>query len=114
MLTLHNILKELGFKEEDGKLFIESDAEILKAYPRLLRDDGMAYGVEPEYIIEADESIYKCKLMVEDFVCTGDNPKLDIDKIEKEDIINVFNIFRDIPHNKLPNGERDETIEENE
>ena len=99
MLTLHNILKELGFKEEDGKVYIESDAEILKAYPRLLQDDGMGYGVRTEYITEADKEIYQENVMVEDFVITNSG-KLGVDKVVKEETLNVFNVFRDVPHNK--------------
>lgn len=107
-LTLQNILKGLGFKDEDGKFYIESDAEILKCYPHLLEDDGMGYGVRPMLVTEVDKTINKCKIMAEDFEVNGTG-KLDVEKITKEEVLPVFNVFRDVPHNKL-NDEDEERI----
>lgn len=73
--TLREVLTQLGFEDKDGKFSIQSNAEILDAYPRLLEDDGMGYGVNEEYIIEGDRD-----------VCEG--------KIGEHDV-KVFNIFRE-------------------
>ena len=56
--TLREILDQLGFKEKDGFYGLPNDSELLDAYPRLLRDDGMGYGVEERYLIEASSEIY--------------------------------------------------------
>lgn len=53
--TLRELLKELG-AVENGNSFIgfNVDDPILDIYPRRLRDDGMAYGIDEEYFIVAD------------------------------------------------------------
>lgn len=86
-LTLREMLTKLGFEEEDGKLTIPSDADILDAYPTLLVDDGMGYGVDKEYIVEVDKDTYEDTINgVED----GD------DEITlTENNVNAFNIFRE-------------------
>lgn len=71
-MTLWEILAELGFKKENGKVVGEIDEDLLNAYPRVLRDDGMGYGVESRYVCEVSKDIY-------------DDPDLNIP---------VFNIFR--------------------
>jgi len=72
--TLREILTELGFEEKDGKFSIDANNELLDAYPRLLEDDGMGYGINEEVITEADNEIYDAS------VYTG---------------AKVFNIFRE-------------------
>ena len=60
--TLRDILEELGFKEEGGKLSIELTEKnnlLLDSFVRLLTDDGMGYGVSPEYIVEVDNEPYE-------------------------------------------------------
>lgn len=99
-LTLKEILKNLGFKEEDGKIFIDNENPILKAYPLLLEDDGMAYGVNPMFAIEVGKDIYEKKIKTIDYEI-GEDPKLDIKRIVKDETINVFNIFRTVPDNKV-------------
>lgn len=99
-MNLKQILKDLGFKEEDGKIFIENDSPILDAYPLLLEDDGMAYGVNPQFVIETDNEIYEHKIKAIGYEI-GEDPKLDIKRVVKDETINVFNIFRDVPENKV-------------
>jgi hypothetical protein len=73
-MTLWEILKKLGFRKEDGKIVGEISEDLLNAYPRLLEDDGMGYGVNQEYISEIDTgTIY-------------DDPDLHVP---------VFNVFRE-------------------
>ena len=58
-LTLWEILEKLGFKKEGNKVVGEVSEDLLNAYPVLLEDDGMGYGVNQQYIIEVDNnSIY--------------------------------------------------------
>ena len=99
-LTLREILKNLGFKDDGDKVYIEKDNPILYAYPRLLEDDGAGYGVNAEYVTEADKEIYDVKIKTIDYE-VGDDPKLDITTKTQTETINVFNLFRDVPHNKL-------------
>ena len=73
--TLREVLTELGFKDEDGKFCINSNDKILDAYPRLLEDDGMGYGVNEEYITDGDRDVYEHKIGEHD--------------------VKVFNIFRE-------------------
>ena len=61
-MNLKQILKDLGFKEEDGKVFIKSDSPILDAYPLLLEDDGMAYGINPQFVIEIEKNFAEVQL----------------------------------------------------
>jgi hypothetical protein len=57
-LTLWEILEKLGFKKEGNKVVGEVSEDLLNAYPVLLEDDGMGYGVNQQYIIEVDNNIY--------------------------------------------------------
>jgi hypothetical protein len=86
-MTLWEILEELGFKKEDGKVVGEINEDLLNAYPRILRDDGMGYGVESRYICELDKDVYE----------------------DRELHVPVFNIFREryTPDliNKMENNE---------
>lgn len=71
-LTLWEILEKLGFKKEGNKVVGEINEDLLNAYPRILRDDGMGYGVDSRYVCEVSKDIY-------------DDPNLNVP---------VFNIFR--------------------
>lgn len=102
-LTLKEILKELGFKENEDSFFISKDSKLLDAYPYLLEDDGMGYGVDSEYIVEVDNEPYEKDVKVIDFEMTNEHPdfpKLNIEKVVKDETINVFNIFRQANENK--------------
>ena len=83
--TLREVLLELGFESVDGKLQISEEAPILKAYPRLLEDDGMGYGINPEYIVCADNETYEISI---------NNEK-----------VNVFSLFRVHINDKLDDEE---------
>lgn len=119
--NLKEILLELGFEEKDGKMSISSDNELLQAYPRLLEDDGMAYGVNEQYITEVDsQDIYETELnyldgeaKTEKLNGTISYPKIIKYKVGKENI-KVFNIFRENPTNeKLVNVLNKELNDEN-
>lgn len=59
--TLKEVLEELGATTENGVIGFSINSPILNIYPVVLRDDGMAYGVDPRYITEAyfdDENGY--------------------------------------------------------
>ena len=53
-LSLRDIISQLGFvkNEKMNKWEISDDNKILDAFPELLEDDGMGYGVNLENIIE--------------------------------------------------------------
>lgn len=75
--TLKEILENLGFiEDENGRFSIELDNDILKAYPRLLEDDGMGYGVNEEFVSCTDKEIYE------------------VDSV-KDEKLKVFNLFRE-------------------
>lgn len=57
-MTLWEILEKLGFKKEGNKVVGEISEDLLNAYPTLLEDDGMGYGVNRQYIIEVDKNTY--------------------------------------------------------
>lgn len=75
-MNFEEILEKLGFENDGEKLSIKIDNPILKAYPILLEDDGMGYGVNEEFVTEVDSTLYE-------------NHKI------KGSIILVFNMFRD-------------------
>lgn len=63
-MTLRDVLYDLGviYTLDNGDQILRSDRKhILDAYPVVLEDDGMGYGVNPKYIIETDNSVYKDK-----------------------------------------------------
>lgn len=96
-LTLKEILLALGFKEENRTLSISIDNPILEAYPRTLEDDGMAYGVNTQYITEADADVYDHDIITVSENYEGD----DIKRTFTQETIKVFNLFRDVPEKKL-------------
>ena len=60
--TLREILDQLGFKEKDGFYGLPNDDKLLDAYPRLLEDDGMGYGVDEYYLCEGDADVYDTEI----------------------------------------------------
>lgn len=63
--TLKEVLLQLGFIETDKGLLLEKSEEhdaLLNAYPRLLEDDGMAYGVNPQYVTEGSDDVYETEV----------------------------------------------------
>ena len=97
--TLGEILLHLGFKKDGDNLVINLSNPLLDAYPLLLEDDGMGYGVNPQLVVEADKEIYEQEITTTtyDYEQTEDEtkrPKV-VEKREKEKI-NVFNLFRDL------------------
>lgn len=75
--TLKELLLSIGGKlSDDGSLVIDNQ-EILEAYPIVLEDDGMGYGIFKGYITEMDHSVY--------------------DKKNGHGISRTFNIFIDKP-----------------
>lgn len=102
-MNLREILKRLGFKENKNSFSISKKNKLLDAYPCLLEDDGMGYGVNSEYVIEADANVYETDVKVIDYEMTNDHPdfpKLNVNKIVKDETISVFNIFRQPNENK--------------
>lgn len=99
-LTLRQVLKELGFEEKDGVVSINGDNPLLDAYPRLLMDDGMGYGILPQYMTCGDPNLYEVDINEIDYE-VGEDKKLDITPIVKQEKIKVFNIFRDIPEHPV-------------
>lgn len=102
-MTLREILEQLGFKENKNSFSISKKNKLLDAYPYLLEDDGMGYGVNSEYVIDADADVYEKNVKVIDYEMTNEHsdfPKLNVNKVVKDKTINVFNIFRRSNENK--------------
>lgn len=53
-MTLEEILLSLGAEEKDGFIGFPKDSKNLSIYPIRLYDDGMGYGVDEQFITEAD------------------------------------------------------------
>lgn len=117
--TLREILTEIGFKEKDGIFGIEDNDELLDAYPRLLEDDGMAYGVNECYVTEASSDIYDTEIgylirNIKDKTIKLSNGKIitvpeTIDYEKGKQQIKVFNMFRE----KTPTDEFIKFMNEN-
>lgn len=106
MLTLREMLKDLGFKEEDGIIYMLSHDELLDAYPVTLEDDGMGYGVNNQYVTEADREVYEREVITEEaYYDDNGNGKQVIKYRNGKENVNVFNLFREEPHNKIEEGE---------
>lgn len=94
-LTLGEVLEGLGFtKNDDGSFVIKKDDPLLNAYPRLLQDDGMGYGVQEEYITTMDREIYDSRI-------EGQNVK-------------VFNLFREKPWGLKEEHQEQEEVSDEE
>lgn len=97
-MTLEDILKHLGFTENEDSWSISKDAPILKAYPRILEDDGMGYGVNPEFITEADDDIYEDEARTFEYKPITEGQPFKYKKVYDTEKIQVFNIFRERVH----------------
>lgn len=53
-ITIREMLKQLGAIERDGWIGFENDSKILNLFPVTLEDDGMAYGVNEQFITLVD------------------------------------------------------------
>lgn len=61
-MTLKEILDKISTKSEDMEDNMTNycfDRKVLDSYVRILEDDGMGYGVNPRYIICADNNPYE-------------------------------------------------------
>ena len=90
-LTLKEILKQLGFTDTGDGYFIEKGNEILNAYPLLLEDDGMGYGIDSGFITLAEKDVYNF-----DRESTGQE-----ERVKRYEVMNgekVFNLFIEEPH----------------
>ena len=92
-LTLKEILEQLGFTDTGDGYFIEKGNEILNAYPRLLEDDGMGYGIDSGFITLAEKDVYDF-----DRESTGQE-----ERVKRYEVMNgekVFNLFIEEPYLK--------------
>lgn len=94
IMSLKDILINLGFKEENGQLSISSDDEMLNAYPCLLEDDGMAYGVNPKFVTSVGDEYYDIDVKSLDIIDTKPD-LLELKACKTEKRIDVFNLFID-------------------
>lgn len=99
-LTIKEILLKLGFKIEGDKFSIDNDASILNVYPLVFEDDEI-YGINPRFVTEVDpECVYEQKIK-EIVYEVGENKKLDISIVVKDNTVKVFNVFTDVPEHKV-------------
>ena len=61
-LTFKELLNDLGFTPENGAITIPEGHPLLHAYPSILMDDGMGYGIHEGYVVEGDTYVYKRKI----------------------------------------------------
>jgi hypothetical protein len=54
-MTLREILEQLGIMSLDD---VTANHPLLDAYPVILEDDGMGYGINPKYITTVDSDTY--------------------------------------------------------
>lgn len=102
-MTLREILERLGFEEDSETITLiksEETNRLLDAYPYLLEDDGMGYGIRGEYITEATDEVWEKKILAVDYEVGENVNPMDVKKVTKEETINVFNLFREPPENK--------------
>lgn len=57
-LTFGELLNSIGFVENEDGTFSIKNREFLDAYPVIMRDSVMEYGVFQGYVIENDKFIY--------------------------------------------------------
>lgn len=99
-LTFKEILKQLGFTDTGDGYFIEKGDEILNAYPRLLEDDGMGYGIDSGFITLAEKDVYDF-----DRESTGQE-----ERVKRYEVMNgekVFNLFIEQPYLEDDEKEKD-------
>lgn len=102
-LTLREVLKELGFESKDGLFSISDNSEILDAYPRLLEDDGMGYGVDEQFLTVGDDYVYDTEIdtLRRNYKLLAEGELIpDVESYEKVPVtVRCFNIFREKPTN---------------
>lgn len=103
--TVAEILRQIGAEETDSVFVIKKDNPILDAYPCLLEDDGMAYGVNPQYLTTIDTEIHDKNIIGIEYVEDKDS-ELGYKEVPKLTNIKVFNVFRDVPENRLEDDEQ--------
>ena len=103
-MSLADILRQLGFKETEEGFSMEKDNPLLSAYPLLLTDDGMGYGVEPRFIVETDLEVYDHDVNTIE-MAENKESELGYDEVVKKETVKVFNIFRDVPEHKVEDDE---------
>ena len=83
-MTLGELLERFGLHIDETidntKCFISGlvDKSMIDAYPMILEDDGMGYGIKPKYVTEISKEIYNDERGIKE---------------------NVFNIFADYQEN---------------
>ena len=103
-MTVKEILLKLGFKTEGNKFSIDKNDEILNAYPMVCENDGMAYPTNPEFLVYVDKTVSDKKVKEITYE-VGEDKKLDITINVKDTVVPVFNLFRDVPENKVDDDE---------
>lgn len=61
-MTWKEILQTIGILNEEPECEeykVNINNPILNAYPKVLEDDGMGYGVNPKFIVSSDYMVYK-------------------------------------------------------
>ena len=53
-MNLKEVLVHLGGRTEGDHIVFDLNSPMMEEYPRILTDDGMAYGVDESFIIEVD------------------------------------------------------------
>lgn len=107
-LTLKEILLQLGFKETKGSITLrksKKNNKLLDSYPRILEDDGMAYGIDSGFITEASDDVYPF-----DRESTGQEERIKRYEIMKDE--NVFNVFTEQPYMTEENIQMEKEMEE--
>lgn len=105
IMTWRDVIMGIGGYVENGKLMIDNDSKILDAYPLLLEDDGMGYGVSPEYIVDTDYEIWDKEIMAAEETINEKENK--IEREFKAVTIPVVNVFREPVHYKVE-GDNDD------
>lgn len=89
--NLREILNMMGAVEENGMIGFKTNDAILDIYPLILEEDGMGYGVNERYIIEASADMMKTyvnifaeKLEIEDAVDDIKRSKLDLQELNND------------------------------
>ena len=82
-LTLRDILLQLGAKIVDDRIGFNIDDQILNIFPVKLEDDGMGYGINPQFITCADYYNLENKSGI-NFWAETQHPQEEIDSFVKE------------------------------
>ena len=107
-MTLREILLALGFEEDTETLTLiksEETMKLLDSYPRILEDDGMAYGIDNGFITEVSDDVYPFERE-----STGQEERVKRYEIMKDE--NVFNVFIEQPFMTEENIQMEKEMEE--